>query len=42
MVKGKVKYVKDKYSFQIPYNYEGGIERFFEKEKKDELYKETQ
>lgn len=32
MVKGKVKYVKDKYSFQIPYNYEGGIERFFEKE----------
>ena len=25
MVKGKVKYVKDKYSFQIPYNYEGGI-----------------
>lgn len=29
MVKGKVKYVKDKYSFQIPYNYEGGIERFF-------------
>lgn len=28
MVKGKVKYVKDKYSFQIPYNYEGGIERF--------------
>lgn len=32
MVKGKVKYVKDKYSFQIPYNYEGGIERFFEEE----------
>lgn len=32
MVKGKIKYVKDKYSFQIPYNYEGGIERFFEKE----------
>ena len=32
MVKGKVKYVKDKQSFQIPYNYEGGIERFFEKE----------
>ena len=32
MVEGKVKYVKDKYSFQIPYNYEGGIERFFEKE----------
>ena len=32
MVKGKVKYVKDKYSFQIPYNYESGIERFFEKE----------
>ena len=32
IVKGKVKYVKDKYSFQIPYNYEGGIERFFEKE----------
>lgn len=31
MVKGKVKYVKDKYSFQIPYNYEGGIERFFDK-----------
>ena len=31
-VKGKVKYVKDKYSLQIPYNYEGGIERFFEKE----------
>lgn len=40
MVKGKVKYVKDKYSFQIPYNYEGGIERFFERKYSNETLKQ--
>lgn len=40
MVKGKVKYVKDKYSFQIPYNYEGGIERFLKRKYSNETLKQ--